>query len=124
MLPLLLLSYYLLHVATTVYYVYQYTAIAFFLYSVCRSSLMLITISFMCCEISLTPCVVSKLKFLSTLWFLSIHFFQIGLINLENEDFVKKLVDKTQTKFQVSNSASEASILVLYLLYLHSLILH
>lgn len=30
-------------------------------------------------------------------------FVQIGLINLENEDLVKKFVEKTQTKFQVSN---------------------
>lgn len=29
--------------------------------------------------------------------------FQIGLINLENEDFVKQLVEKTQSKFQVSH---------------------
>jgi len=33
-------------------------------------------------------------------WMISL---QIGLINLENEDFGKQLVEKTQTLFQVSN---------------------
>lgn len=32
---------------------------------------------------------------------------QIGLINLENEDFVKKIVEQTHTNFQVSDFADQ-----------------
>lgn len=37
-------------------------------------------------------------------------YIQIGLLNLENEDFVKKIVEQTHTSFQVSDSARSSGL--------------
>lgn len=50
----------------------------------------------------LTSSVVSKFT-LWVSWVSYLHLIQIGLINLENENSVKRLVEKTQSKFQVSD---------------------
>lgn len=34
---------------------------------------------------------------------MSFHMFKIGLLNLENEDFVRKLVESVHADFQVNN---------------------